>query len=113
MAKENLLDSLSDLLSMEDQWMIKGEDGEYYHLDEGVKGLPVLVSSKHKIYKLLFSKERAGINDFKLLVNTYENLITFVWENFNYKMKVDSQKELSEIIEKYGLKKVKTREKKK
>jgi len=113
MAQENLLDSISELLSMQEVWMVKGDDGELYHLDEGVKGIPVLVTAKHEIYRLYFGKERAGVNDLKRLIATYEELIAFVWENFNYKMKIDSQKELSNLIEKYGLKKVKTRDKKK
>jgi hypothetical protein len=113
MAQENLLNSIAELLEMKEQWMVKGDDGELYHLDEKVSGMPVLVTAKHEVYRLLFSKERAGINDFKLLISTYENLISFVWENFAYKVKTDNQKELADIIEKYGLKKVKTREKKK
>jgi hypothetical protein len=113
MAQENLLDSIAELLSMQEVWMVKSEDGELHHLEEKIMGVPVLVTAKQEIYKLYFGKERAGINDFKRLIGIHEELISFVWENFAYKVKTDNQKELADIIEKYGLKKVKTREKKK
>lgn len=113
MAKENLLESIGQLLEMQEQWMVKGDDGELYHLDEGIKGVPILVTAKNEIYRLYFGKERISVNDFKMLDEVHSELMNFIWENFSYKSKTDAQKELAEIIEKYGLKKVKTREKKK
>jgi hypothetical protein len=57
-------------------------------------------------------KERINANDFKKLDDVHSELIRFIWENFAYKIKTESQKELADIIEKYQLKKVKTRAKK-
>jgi len=113
MAKENLLNSIAQLLQTQEQWMVKGDDGDLHHLEDGVKGVPVLVTARNEIYKLYFGKERISTNDFKLLDDIHSELMRFIWENFSYKSKTDAQKELGEILDKYGLKKVKTREKKK
>ncbi len=112
MAKENLLNSIAELLSMQEQWMVKDDDGELHHLEEGIKGTPVLVSAKNEIYRLYFGKERINANDFKMLDEVHSDLMRFIWENFAHKIKTESQKDLADIIEKYQLKKIKTRAKK-
>jgi hypothetical protein len=113
MAKENLLESIAQLLQTQEQWMVKGDDGELYHLEDGIKGVPELVTARKEIYQLYFGKERISISDFKMLDEVHSELMNFIWENFSYKAKTDAQKELGDVIDKYGLKKVKTREKKK
>jgi hypothetical protein len=113
MAKENLLESIAELLRIQEHWMIQDDDGQLHHLEEGIKGTPILVTARKEIYNLYFGKERISVNDFKMLDEVHSELMHFIWENFNYKAKIDAQNELGDVIEKYGLKKVKTREKKK
>lgn len=112
MAKENLLDSIAELLRIQEHWMVKDDAGELHHLEEGIKGVPVLVTARNEIYELYFGKERISANDFKMLDEVHTELMKFIWENFSHKVKTESQKELGDIIDKYQLKKVKTRVKK-
>lgn len=112
MAKENLLESIAELLRIQEHWMVKDDEGELHHLEEGIKGTPVLVTARREIYNLYFGKERISLNDFKKLDEVHSELMNFIWDNFAYKIKTDNQKEIGGILEKYGLKKVKTRTKK-
>jgi hypothetical protein len=112
MAKDNLIESLAELLKMQEHWMVQDDAGELHHLEEGIKGVPVLVTAKEEIYNLYFGKERISAGDFKMLDEVHTQLMKFIWENFSHKVKTDSQEELGAILEKYQLKKINKRAKK-
>jgi hypothetical protein len=112
MPKENLIESLAELLRMKEHWMVQDDAGELHHLEEGIKGVPVLITARNEIYNLYFGKERISAADFKMLDEVHSELMTFIWNNFSHKVKTDSQDELSVILEKYQLKKVNKRAKK-
>jgi hypothetical protein len=61
---------------------------------------------------LYCGKERINANDFKMLDEVHSELMRFIWENFAHKIKTESQEVLADIIQKYQLKKIKTRAKK-
>jgi hypothetical protein len=112
MAKENLIESLAHLLRMQEHWMVKDDAGELHHLEDGIKGVPVLVTARNEIYQLYFGKERISVNDFKMLDEVHSELMRFIWDNFSHKVKTDSQDELTAIMDKYQLKKIKKHTKK-
>lgn len=107
-----LIDSLAELLRVPERWMIQDDKGNIHELADGVKGTPVLVSAKQEIYRLYFGKERINGEHLRMLDDIHTALIQFIWNNFSYKVKTDCQTELEVILGKYGLKKVRKKEKK-
>ncbi len=112
MEEGTLLDSLTDLLNMQERWMIADDEGNLHELDAGVKGVPVVVTARDELYKLYFGKVRISANDMVKLDEMHTNLMHFIWNNFSHKVKVESQEKLSGLLQKYGLKKVKLRSRK-
>lgn len=112
MEEGNLLDSIVDLLKMQERWMIVDDEGNLHELTDGMKGVPVLVTAKDEIYKLYFGKVRVSANDLVKLDEMHSQLMNFIWNNFSHKVRYESQEELNDIVEKYGLKKINKRAKK-
>jgi hypothetical protein len=113
MEEASLIDSLAELLEMPEKWMIQDDDGNLHELSSGTKGVPVLATAKNEIYKLYFGKERINVSQMVKLDEIHTALMQFIWNNFSHKVKTDSQHELGALLEKYNLKKVKIRNKKK
>lgn len=112
MKEANLIDSLASLLNAQERWMIKDDEGNLHELNDGIKGTPVLISAKNEIYNLYFGKQRIGASELRMMDEVHSALVKFIWENLSYAVKVESQDELSSVIEKYGLKKINKRAKK-
>jgi hypothetical protein len=107
-----LLDSLADLLNMQEKWMIADDEGNLHELEAGIKGIPVVVTARDELYQLYFGKVRISANDMVKLDEIHTKLMHFIWNNFSHKVKVESQEQHSALLQKYGLKKVKLRIKK-
>jgi len=112
MQEESLIDSLAELLSMPEKWMIQDDEGNLHELSAGTKGVPVLVTAKYEIYKLYFGKERINATHMAKLDEIHTELMQFIWSNFSHKVKLESQEEMGALLEKYHLKKIKKRAKK-
>jgi len=91
--------------------MIRDDEGNLHELNAGVKGVPELGTAKKEIYSLFFGKERISANNLKQLDEVVTELIKFIWENFTYKVKTESQEELKPLMLKYNLKELKKRSK--
>lgn len=109
--EENLIEKLADLLNQPEKWMVRDDEGKLHELNAGVKGIPELVTSKKEIYSLLFGKERISAANLKQLDEVATELVKFVWENFTYKVKTESQEEMKPLLQKYNLKELKKRSK--
>jgi hypothetical protein len=108
----SLIESLAELLRVPERWMIQDDNGNLHELSSGTKGIPVLVTAKHEIYKLYFGKERISAADMKMLDEIHTSLMRFIWDNFSHKVRLENQDELGAVLSKYNLKKIKKREKK-
>lgn len=112
MEEGTLLDSLIGLLDMQERWMIADDEGNLHELEDGIKGIPVVVTAKDELYKLYFGKVRISANDMVRLDELQTKMMHFIWNNFSHKVKVENQEALSDLLQKYELKKVKLRAKK-
>jgi hypothetical protein len=109
--EENLIEKVAELLKQSEKWMVRDDDGNLHELNAGVKGLPELVTAKKEIYSLFFGKERISAANLKQLDEVVTELVNFIWENFTYKVKTESQEDLKALIQKYNLKELKKRSK--
>ncbi|HEX3008373.1 MAG TPA: hypothetical protein VHO90_12250 [Bacteroidales bacterium] len=109
--EENLIERVSELLKQPEKWMIRDDEGNLHELNAGVKGVPELVTAKKEIYNLFFGKERISAANLKHLDEVTTELIKYIWENFTYKVKTESQEELKPLLQKYNLKELKKRNK--
>jgi hypothetical protein len=109
--EENLIEKLSELLKQQEKWMVRDDEGNLHELNAGVKGVPELVTAKKEIYNLLFGKERISAANLKHLDEVATELFKYIWENFTYKVKTESQEELKPLLLKYNLKELKKRNK--
>lgn len=109
--EENLIDKVEALLKQSEKWMIRDDEGNLHELNAGVKGVPELVTAKKEIYSLFFGKERISAANLKQLDEVVTELVKFIWDNFTYKVKTESQEELKSLIQKYNLKELKKRTK--
>jgi hypothetical protein len=112
MEEVSLIDSLSELLRMPEKWMIQDDEGNLHELSDGIKGVPVLVTAKYEIYRLYFGKERINSSHMAMLDEIHTALMQFIWNNFSHKVKLEIQEEMSALLEKYRLKRIKIRAKK-
>ena len=112
MQEVSLIDSLAELLSMPEKWMIRDDEGNLHELSEGIKGVPVLVTAKYEIYRLYFGKERINASHMAKLDEIHCALMQFIWSNFSHKVKLETQDEMAALLVKYNLKKIKKRAKK-
>jgi hypothetical protein len=92
--------------------MIRDDEGNLHELTSGTKGIPVLVSAKTEIYRLLFGKERISSSDLANLDEIHTALVRFIWYKFSYRVKLENQDQYSTMLQKYNLKKIKRRDKK-
>lgn len=109
--EENLIEKTAALLNQSEKWMIRDDEGNLHELHAGIKGVPELVTAKKEIYNLFFGKERISAANLKQLDEVVSELVKFIWENFTYKVKTESQEELKSLIQKYNLKELKKRNK--
>lgn len=109
--EENLIEKLAELLKQPEKWMVRDDEGKLHELNAGIKGVPELVTSKKEVYNLLFGKERISAANLKQFDEVSTEIVKFIWENFTYKVKTESQEELKPLIHKYGLKELKKRSK--
>jgi oligoribonuclease NrnB/cAMP/cGMP phosphodiesterase (DHH superfamily) len=109
--EENLIEKVAELLKQSEKWMIRDDEGNLHELNAGIKGVPELVTAKKEIYNLFFGKERISAANLRQLDEVVTELVKFIWDNFTYKVKTESQEELKSIIQKYNLKELKKRSK--
>jgi hypothetical protein len=112
MEEASLIDSLAELLRMPEKWMIQDDEGNLHELSDGIKGVPVLVTAKYEIYRLYFGKERINGSHMAMLDEIHTALMQFIWNNFSYKVKLETQEEMGALLDKYNIKKIKKRIKK-
>ncbi len=91
---ENVLEKVKELLSSENQMMIRDAKGGLHPLQAGLKGEVVEVSGKDELYKLLWGKSRVGVRDIKELYETVERIKSYVMENSSYQAKKKLESEL-------------------
>lgn len=116
----SLIDQLSEILSQDDttEIIFVGEDGKEVSIEDAIKQkvkgtiTERRFSKKEEISKLLFNKERMGIEDFLTTVETFEKTIQTLWENSGYGFKSKNYEHLKDILSKYQIKEMTKREKK-
>lgn len=91
---ENVLEKIKELLSSENQMMIRDSKGELHALQAGLKGEVIEVSGKDELYKLLWGKSRVGVRDIKELYDIVEKIKGYVMDNSSYQAKKKLESEL-------------------
>ncbi len=115
-----IINQLSEILNQDDTTEIVfiAEDGQEVAIEDAIKqktkGTIVerKFSKKEEVSKLLFNKERMGIEDFLTAVDTFEKTIQTLWENSGYGFKSKNYEHLKDILSKYQIKEMTKREKK-
>ena len=115
----SLINHLKEILDQDDTTEIVfiAEDGNEVSIEDAikqkVKGTIVerKFSKKEELSKLLFGKERMGIEDLLSAVDTFENAIRSLWEGSGYAFKAKNYEHLKELLSKYNIKEIKKREK--
>jgi hypothetical protein len=107
-----IINQLSEILNQDDTTEIVfiAENGNEVSIEDAIKqkikGTIVerKFSKKEELSKLLFNKERTGIEDFLTAVSTFEKTIQTLWENSGYGFKSKNYEHLKDILSKYQIK---------
>jgi len=116
--ENRIIEQLAELLIREDQTEILfvDENGNEVSIESAIKQktkgtiLEKKFSKKEEISKLLFDKERIGLEDLLNAVDTFEKTIYTLWENSGYAFKSKNYEHLKGILSKYGIKEMTKRE---
>jgi hypothetical protein len=118
--KNSLISQLSEILSQDEgtEIVFIAEDGNEISIEDAVKlktkGTIVerKFSKKEELSRLLFDKERIGIEDLLAAIETFEGTIKTLWEDSGYAFKSKNYEHLKNILSKYQVKETIKREKK-
>jgi hypothetical protein len=118
--ENSLIGQLEEILNQDDSTEIVfiAEDGNEISIDEAIKqktkGTIVerKFSKKEELSRLLFNKERMGIEDLLTAIETFEGTIKTLWEDSGYAFKSKNYEHLKDILIKYQVKEITKREKK-
>lgn len=77
----SFIKEVNALLTASDGLKVKTKEGKIVEAKEGVVGEIVTVDNKKEINKLIWGKERAGINEIQELENTVQEVIKYIAEN--------------------------------
>jgi hypothetical protein len=91
---ENVVGKIKELLSSGNQLMVKDEQGNLHPLKAGKTGTIVEADGKDELYKLLWGKQRVGVNDIKELQSIVGQVKDYVVSNSSYASKKKLEKEL-------------------
>lgn len=115
----NIFEEIQNLAKSDDSKMyIELSDGTIEELKPGmVNGRVFYKTSKNELNRLLFNKERVGLEEIKSLneidfSKLKEDLVKLLYTNLSYPLKKQAVTEIPEIITKYDLKEISSRKKK-
>lgn len=114
---KTFIGQLAELLNKDDhsEIIFIDEDGNEISIEaaikQKIKGTIVekKFSKKEEIAKLLFGKERMGIEDLLSAVETFEKTIYTLWEHSGYAFKSKNYNHLKDILSKYQIKEMSKR----
>ena len=115
----SFIDQLSEIVSQEDTTEIVfiSEDGNEVAIEDAIKQkikgtiVEKNFSRKEELSKVLFGKERMGVEDLLTAVDTFEKTIRSLWEDSGYAFKAKNYEHLKEVLSKYQIKEIKKKEK--
>jgi hypothetical protein len=117
--ENTIINQLSEIVNQDDSTEIVfiAEDGNEVAIEDAIKlkikGTIVekKFSRKEELSKLLFNKERMGVEDLLSAVETFETTIRFLWDDSGYAFKAKNYAHLKDLLSKYNVKEIKKKEK--
>lgn len=114
----SLINHLAEILNHDDTTEIVfiAENGNEVSIEDAIKQkikgtiVEKKFSKKEELSRLLFNKERMGIEDFLTAVSTFEKAIQTLWDNSSYGFKSKNYNHLKEVLSKYQIKEMNKRE---
>lgn len=114
-----IINQLSEIVDQDDSTEIVflAEDGQEVSIEDAIKQkikgtiVEKKFSRKEELSKMLFGKERMGVEDLLSAVDTFEKTIRSLWDDSGYAFKAKNFEHLKELLSKYNIKEIKKREK--
>lgn len=117
--ENTIVNQLSEIVNQDDSTEIVfiAEDGNEVSIEDAIKQkikgtiIEKKFSRKEELSRLLFGKERMGIEDFLSVVDTFETTVQTLWEDSGYAFKSKNYEHLKDVLTKYNVKEIKKRDK--
>lgn len=118
---KGIIAELTTILSKDDssEVIFVDENGNEVSIQDAIKNkikgtiVEKKFSQKEELTKLLFDKERMGVEDLLSTIEAFEKTIYTIWESSGYAFKSKNYEHLKEVLEKYKVKPISKRETKK
>lgn len=117
--ENSLINQLSEIVNQDESTEIVfvAEDGKEVAIEDAIKQkikgtiVEKKFARKEELSKLLFGKERMGVEDLLSAVEAFEKTIQTLWEDSGYAFKTKNYSNLKDVLSKYNIKEIKKREK--